>query len=1088
MSGRERRSSSLLTHALAWMLLLLFAAAPALAESHVARRANKGLPTDVAVPSWAAHERVHLLPARTGLSPHSPLVGALSRGDLQGAIEPPPYEEPNIPDTDRPARYHEGGYGVQHDPHVYVIFWGSGWNEGAGPALRTELLGMYDGLSGSSLQGILTQYFDATGRVSATVAVESYTDTESPPPIAVNDAKIRGEVAEALKAHPSWPRDLNSQFVVIPGPGATYEAGFARFCGYHGIIEEGAPNIAHPYAFVPDVAEEPFYSQCIGYDEHADPNHVTSMAAAHEYAESATDPGVDTWFTEEGFEIADMCASGDREAGEGSLKGSWVQGLWDEHRSACSIADAEPPHVYAVTEEGTTTTPREVGLSGQVGGEGLETQYHFEYGSTPSYGTSVPIPGGDVGAGGALVATVSATVEGLPEGIYHYRLVATNSSGTTYGEDRIAISPGFAAQTLPQPPESSEEHEAEGVSCVTSELCVAVGTYFNVNAEAHLTMAETFDGAQWTVQATPNPSEARKSKNVLRGVSCVSASACVAVGYYELPGGGERLLAERWDGSEWSIEPTPSPAGTSEDELRSVACSSASECTAVGYYALSSGAWRTLAERWDGSEWSVQPTPNMSGGADRLMSVSCPASTTCVAVGFHKGSGDEAEEVPVAEHWDGSEWALESIALGRSALYGVSCTSVSACMAVGSSAPAGTAKALAERWDGSQWRIEGASAAYETGGISGLNAVACVSATYCVAGGQYNNPASPMHATEVLGLAWNGVGWSQLAMPGLPRSVGSWRENWLQGLSCTHASDCIGVGDTLTATFDELASEEGIAELEIGAPTATTEAASGVTETAATLAGTVSPAGLETRYRFEYGPTTSYGSSTPAQAAPIGGPVKASAVLTGLSADATVHDRLVASNAAGTSYGADEIFTTGAGPSPPPNPGGSGESTTPAPSSLPAAGAAGSPEQSAGSASGGQPSIVRAYATVGAGTSVRGDAVLTRLSCHGSAGSSCVVTLTIMVEEKLKRGKLIAVSAAVARPARAIGLVRRTVVLARKTVRLAAGASETLRVTLNATGRRLLREARGSVLSAKQTISENGATLIGRVVSFRAPA
>jgi hypothetical protein len=98
-------------------------------------------------------------------------------------------------------------------------------------------------------------------------------------------------------------------------------------------------------------------------------------------------------------------------------------------------------------------------------------------------------------------------------------------------------------------------------------------------------------------------------------------------------------------------------------------------------------------------------------------------------------------------------------------------------------------------------------------------------------------------------------------------------------------------------------------------PSATTGSATGVTSTAATIAGTVNPNGLSTTYHFEYGTTTSYGTRTPAPDGSAGSGTTAapvSANLSGLTASTTYHYRLVATNSAGTSNGSDATFTTGA--------------------------------------------------------------------------------------------------------------------------------------------------------------------------------
>jgi hypothetical protein len=85
--------------------------------------------------------------------------------------------------------------------------------------------------------------------------------------------------------------------------------------------------------------------------------------------------------------------------------------------------------------------------------------------------------------------------------------------------------------------------------------------------------------------------------NVLHGVSCTSGSDCLAVGHYQDFRGQQDTLAEHWDGTSWSFEATPNPAGTVPD-LQAVSCSSAAACTAVGIFRTFSRTFDTLAERF----------------------------------------------------------------------------------------------------------------------------------------------------------------------------------------------------------------------------------------------------------------------------------------------------------------------------------------------------------------------------------------------------------------------------------------------------------------------------------------------------------
>jgi hypothetical protein len=94
-------------------------------------------------------------------------------------------------------------------------------------------------------------------------------------------------------------------------------------------------------------------------------------------------------------------------------------------------------------------------------------------------------------------------------------------------------------------------------------------------------------------------------------------------------------------------------------------------------------------------------------------------------------------------------------------------------------------------------------------------------------------------------------------------------------------------------------------------PTVLSSAASSITATSATIAGSVNPNGASTSYQFEWGLTTSYGTLTSSTSAGSGSsPVAVTANLTGLTAGATYHYRLTATNSGGTRSSTDATFTT----------------------------------------------------------------------------------------------------------------------------------------------------------------------------------
>jgi hypothetical protein len=96
-----------------------------------------------------------------------------------------------------------------------------------------------------------------------------------------------------------------------------------------------------------------------------------------------------------------------------------------------------PPLLDGESSSGEAQTAATVEAS--VNPEGLDTTYRFEYGTSSAYGTSVPVPDGDIGAGEGDVP-LSAALTGLQAGVtYHYRVVAVNAAGTSSGEDETFV-------------------------------------------------------------------------------------------------------------------------------------------------------------------------------------------------------------------------------------------------------------------------------------------------------------------------------------------------------------------------------------------------------------------------------------------------------------------------------------------------------------------------------------------------------------------------------------------------------------------------------------------------------------------------
>jgi hypothetical protein len=340
-------------------------------------------------------------------------------------------------------------------------------------------------------------------------------------------------------------------------------------------------------------------------------------------------------------------------------------------------------------------------------------------------------------------------------------------------------------QAVPSPP-GATAGGLLAVSCASSASCAAVGSYDRGSNSIPVPLVESWSAPTWIVQAGALPQSAAITD--LKGVSCVSAVACVAVGFSQNDVGATLTLAEAWNGTTWSIESTPNPAGTTNAQLNAVSCSSPRACTAVGdYYQNGTGFNLTLAEAWNGQVWSIQSTPDPAGTTtSALFGVSCTSPGTCTAVG-------EGAAEPLAEAWNGSSWIVQAteIPAGSSstAFFGVSCTSTTGCTAVGNSSANGSSLTLAERWNGTGWAIQ--TTPDEPASANLFSGVSCPSPNACVAVGSFENADGTLPLAE----AWNGAGWTIQATPDPATPIAG---PALTGVSCTSVSDCAAVGTSFS--------------------------------------------------------------------------------------------------------------------------------------------------------------------------------------------------------------------------------------------------------------------------------------------------
>jgi hypothetical protein len=448
----------------------------------------------------------------------------------------------------------------------------------------------------------------------------------------------------------------------------------------------------------------------------------------------------------------------------------------------------------------TPETPRylntfEPELRAAVNPHGADTHYWFEYGTTVSYGTKVPANevGEDIGSGRVAVG-VGKAVKGLSHAqVYHFRVVASNEAGsTTSGDSSFETLPAcnngtetctWSPQATPNPVAKTEA-QLEGVSCASATMCIGVG---NDNYTGR-GIAEAWNGSEWkTISTSFYGSQ-------VKAVSCASTTWCMAIGKSGAAAWRLKYVEVLPGLFTWEVSGTfnmQTPAGSTLPILKGISCSSTSACTAVGYYQAEGGEYKSLVERWNGTEWSPQTAPNPAEGTatQAMQSVSCDSATSCTTVGT-------AANKPTAEHWNGSSWSPITPANPTGAtvatLEGVSCTSSTSCLAAGSyNLSGGYRKTLVERWSGSSWTV---LASPNPSGAEGarLQAISCLSSTSCLAVGRYVSKGNETVPAEERTLAesLNGGEWGLVSSS---NSAGA-TYNTLAGVSCTSSIACTAVG------------------------------------------------------------------------------------------------------------------------------------------------------------------------------------------------------------------------------------------------------------------------------------------------------
>lgn len=308
------------------------------------------------------------------------------------------------------------------------------------------------------------------------------------------------------------------------------------------------------------------------------------------------------------------------------------------------------------------------------------------------------------------------------------------------------------------------------VAATSTKDAWAVGSA-NQQSAAPQTLAEHWNGTSWSVIPSPNPGP---TFNKLFGVTALSSSNAWAVGYYQDNSGGVSTLVEHWNGSKWVVVPSPNPTGITINQLWAISAASANDIWAAGTSQTNNNVTQTLTEHWNGTVWSVVPSINPGASFSILRGVVAVSATSAWAVGNY--TNQQGASQTLTEQWNGTAWSVVPSANPASDNYLFGVTRVpgsNQLWAVGEYSNGTGGQPLTEYWNGTKWSA--VVSPMLQANASSLDGVTAISATNAWAVGQAGTPSGGLRggaasansgpAGKTLIEHWNGTSWSVVASP-----------------------------------------------------------------------------------------------------------------------------------------------------------------------------------------------------------------------------------------------------------------------------------------------------------------------------------
>ncbi len=228
----------------------------------------------------------------------------------------------------------------------------------------------------------------------------------------------------------------------------------------------------------------------------------------------------------------------------------------------------------------------------------------------------------------------------------------------------------------------------------------------NGSVSSFRTLIEHWNGSTWSVIPSPNASG---EGDELYGVAAISTNDVWAVGYFvNNPETMILPLLEHWNGTSWSVAQDPT-VNVTTNFIEGVTATASNNVWAVGYAIDGFGDNENLILHFDGTQWSIVPTVPVSSDGNALQSVVATSATDAWAVG-RKNINEGESSSTLTLHWNGTTWspvASPNNGTRTNSLWGVTALSSNDAWTVGQAAqaPEGFNQTLIEHWNGKQWSI-----------------------------------------------------------------------------------------------------------------------------------------------------------------------------------------------------------------------------------------------------------------------------------------------------------------------------------------------------------------------------------------------